>query len=78
MPLYLQTNKCMNRHGNDTWSRFDPVKSDSNYPHLFCSLKCEREWVEGCLAAITLADVSDIQARTCAVADAQALAGIAS
>jgi hypothetical protein len=71
MPLYLQLNRCMNQHGNDTWSRFDPVRSDSNYPTLFCSLQCEREWVSSCLAGVTLADVSDIQSRTRAAANTE-------
>jgi hypothetical protein len=64
MALYLQTNKCINLHRNDTWTRFDPIRSDSNFPSLFCSLECEKQWIEECLAGLTLADVFDIQART--------------
>jgi hypothetical protein len=69
MPLYLQLNKCMNLHGDDTWSRFDPIRSDSNYPSLFCSLRCEKEWVENCLADLSLPEVFDIQKRTRAAAE---------
>lgn len=77
MPLYLQLNKCVNPHGNDTWSRFDPVRSDSNYPTLFCSLRCEREWVARCLSDLSLADVVDIQARTHAAAGTDSLTATA-
>ena len=63
MPLYLRINKCMNLHSDDTPSRFDPIKSDSNFPSLFCSIRCEREWVASWLANLKLADVFDIQAR---------------
>lgn len=57
MPLYSQTNKCMNLHANCSWRRFDPIRSDSNFPSLFCSLRCEREWVANWLANLGLADV---------------------
>lgn len=77
MPLYLELNKCMNLHGNDTWDRFDPVRSDSNYPALFCSLRCEKEWVENCLADLSLADVLDIQRRTRAAAETGTLTATA-
>jgi hypothetical protein len=45
MPLYLQTNKCLNLHPDDKRGRFDPINSDSKFPSLFCSLRCEREWL---------------------------------
>jgi hypothetical protein len=67
MPLYLQTNKCINLHRNETWTRFDPIRSDSNYPSLFCSLRCEREWVASCLANLSLGDILDIQQHAFAV-----------
>lgn len=76
MPLYLQLNKCMNLHGSDTWNRFDPARSDSNYPTLFCSLRCEKEWVARCLADLSLAEVFDIQARTSAAANTSAFTAI--
>jgi hypothetical protein len=63
MPLYLQTNKCINPHRNDIWTRFDPLRSDSTYPSLFCSLRCEQEWVANCLANLPLVDILDIQQR---------------
>jgi hypothetical protein len=77
MPLYLQLNKCLNPHGSDTWNRFDPARSDSNYPTLFCSFRCEKEWVESCLADLTLADAVDIQTRARAVAGTRSISAIA-
>jgi hypothetical protein len=64
MPLYLPVNKCINPHTNEEWNRFDPIRSDSNFPSLFCSLQCEREWVASCLGKLTLAEVIEIQALT--------------
>jgi hypothetical protein len=67
MSFYALLSTCMHSHGNQSASRFDPVRSDSNFPTLFCSFQCEREWIEDCLANLSLADVFDIQARTHAV-----------
>jgi hypothetical protein len=52
MPLHLQTNTCMNLHGSDTRNWFDPNKSDSNFPSLFCSLRCEKRWIASWLAKV--------------------------
>jgi hypothetical protein len=57
MALYLQTNTCMNSHRGDTRSWFDPNRSDSNFPSLFCSLRCERQWITSWLANLRPADV---------------------
>jgi hypothetical protein len=72
MAFHTQLSTCIHRHGREGASRFDPVKSDSNFPNLFCSLQCEREWVAVCLTRLTLADVCDLQARACAVASRMA------
>jgi hypothetical protein len=63
MPFYMQLNTCINQHTRQPWGRFDPGASDSNFPALFCSFRCEKEWVAANLANLTLADVLDIQAR---------------
>jgi hypothetical protein len=44
---------------------------------LFCSLQCEKEWIQGCLQNVTLGDVVDIQARafTGAAMSVSAVAG---
>jgi hypothetical protein len=72
MPFYTQLNICLRRHSRDITTRFDPMRSDSNFPALFCSLKCENEWIAKDLATLTLANILEIQARACE------LAGIAS
>ena len=72
MSFYPQLNICLRRHGRNKTTRFDPIRSDSNFPALFCSLKCENEWIARDLASLTLADVLEIQAR------ASNLAGVAS
>jgi|tagenome__1003787_1003787.scaffolds.fasta_scaffold18005235_1 hypothetical protein len=64
MPFYLPVSKCINPHTNEPWNRFDPISSDSNFPTLFCSLQCEKEWVASCLGNLTLVDVFEIQALT--------------
>jgi hypothetical protein len=63
MPFYTELSTCIHRHSRETGRRFDPVRSDSNFPAFFCSLKCEKEWMASSLANLTLADVFDIQAR---------------
>lgn len=63
MPFYTQLSTCMNRHRNDAPCRFDPLRSDANFSELFCSLRCEKEWIELTVANLTLSDVVDIQAR---------------
>jgi hypothetical protein len=62
MSFYLQLSTCMHSHGNNSPARFDPIRSDSNYPTLFCSFQCERQWIEECLSNLSLADVFEIQA----------------
>lgn len=74
MPFYSQLNTCLHSHGYNVGNRFDPAKSDSNFPMLFCSLQCEREWASECISRLTLADVFEIQARVRAVIGAEAFA----
>jgi hypothetical protein len=63
MPFGTQLSNCIHRDAKDASTRYDPAKSDSNFPALFCSLQCEKEWIQGCLQNVTLGDVVDIQAR---------------
>jgi|tagenome__1003787_1003787.scaffolds.fasta_scaffold12538068_1 hypothetical protein len=74
MPFYTQLNICLRRHGRNKTTRFDPMRSDSKFPALFCSLKCENEWIARNLASLTLADVLEIQARACHLAGMASLA----
>ena len=62
MPLHLETNKCMNGQRTHTLKHYDPIKSDSGYPALFCSLQCEREWLADCLAELVLPRPKGVQA----------------
>jgi hypothetical protein len=41
----------------------DPRTSTANYPNIFCSEKCEQEFVRAALASLTLDDCLRIQAR---------------
>ncbi|ABF42733.1 hypothetical protein Acid345_3732 [Candidatus Koribacter versatilis Ellin345] len=67
MPFYSQPNTCVQQHAGNVGSRFDPAKSDSDFPMLFCSLQCQREWISKCMSGLTLEDVFEIQERARAV-----------
>lgn len=60
MPFCLQLTTCV---VPSCRNRFDPAKSDSKFPALFCSLQCESKWISDCLRHVSLADVFDIQKR---------------
>lgn len=63
MPFFTEQNTCIHTHSKEMGKRFDPIRSDSNFPEYFCSFNCERDWVAVSLARVTLADVLDIQER---------------
>lgn len=77
MPYHTQLNTRIHPHGRDTASRFDALRSESNYSAFSYSLKCAKEWITRSLADLTLADVLDIRVRACAAAGmaASAVAG---
>ena len=68
MPFCTQLNTCINCRGRYAGSHCDPICSDSKVPAFFCSLNCEKEWVAGSVAKMTLAEIGDLQARISAAA----------
>ena len=64
----MQLNTCIHCRGRYAGSCCDPICSDSKFPTYFCSLNCEKKWVAGTVAKMTLADIVDLQARVSAAA----------
>jgi hypothetical protein len=44
-------------------SHQDPQTSNAQYPNIFCSERCEREFIRAALASLTLDDCVRMQAR---------------